>query len=334
MRETTVRSNAMRERWRAIARKVPGRVLDVGLRGLSRVAMLHPQANPDRYGVVVTRDVPYGPDPIHRMDIYRPRTATGDAAPVIYLHGGGFRILSKDTHWGMALALAHRGHTVFVPDYRLAPAHPFPAAPEDACRATLWVVEHAREHGADPARLVLAGESAGANLSLVVAIARSWRRPEPFARAVFDADIALAGVLPACGFLQVSTPEHRGTVGWMLERMRQISHDYLPHAVSDEARELADVVTFLERAPAPLHPLPPMFAIVGGGDPVRRDTERLTPAWTRHGAEGAHKVYGDSHHAFHAFLWRPMAREAWADQHEFLDRVLAATKPEPRRATR
>jgi len=311
------------ERWLEVRKRIGGRAMDIGLRGVSRLATLHPRANPARYGVDITRDVPYGPDGIHRMDIYRPRSAQGAAAPIMYLHGGGFRILSKETHWGMALAFAHRGHVVFVPNYRLAPAHPFPAGPEDACRAALWVHAHAAEHGADPAQLILAGESAGGNLSLVVTIARSWERPEPWAREIFAADLQIKAILPACGMLEVSDPTIRGTAdGFVLDRMKVIARDYVPPGLDAKSRELVDVMTYLEHAPAPLRPLPPLFAICGGGDPVLRDTERLAPAWQRLGGEASSKTYGQAIHAFHAFLWTPLARAAWADQYAFIDRIL------------
>jgi len=311
-----------------LRKQLSGRALDVGLRGVSRIAALHPRANPDRYGIEILRDIPYGPGGSdHTLDIYRPRTADPRApalAPILYLHGGGFRILSKETHWGMALALAHRGHVVSVQNYRLAPGHRFPAAAEDACRVTLWVLDHAAEHGADTRRLILAGESAGANLSLVVAIARSWERPEPWAHDIFQRRMDLAGILPACGFLQVSDPGHRGTRGWMRERMFQISGDYLgPAARTPRELELADVVSFLEVAPPPVVPLPPLFAICGGADPVLGDTERLSPAWRALGGQADHRVYPRGVHAFHAFLWTGAARAAWADQHAFNDKVLA-----------
>lgn len=326
MRETareTRRTGDFMERWLEVRKRLGGRAMDLGLRGVSRLATLHPRANPARYGVEITRDVAYGPEGIHRMDIYRPRTAQGSAAPILYLHGGGFRILSKETHWGMALAFAHRGHVVFVPNYSLAPDHPFPAGPQDACRAALWVAAHAAEHGADASQLVLAGESAGGNLSLVVTIANSWERPEPWAREVFAANLKIKAILPACGMLEVSDPRIRGTAdGFVLDRMKVIAREYVPAGLDAKSRELVDVMAFLEQAPPPVRPLPPLFAICGGGDPVLRDTERLAPAWQRLGAEAGSKTYGKAIHAFHAFLWTPLARVAWADQHAFLDRVL------------
>lgn len=317
----------VRTRWIQTRARLQGQALDVGLRGVSRIATLHPRARPERYGVEITRDVSYGPHGrANLLDIYKPRTATGDAAPILYLHGGGFRILSKDTHWAMALSFAAKGHVVFSANYRLAPQDPFPGGPEDACRAALWVVAHAHEYGADPTRFIIAGESAGGNLSLVVAIARSWLRPEPWAREVYDANIPLAGLLPACGMLQVTEPTFRGTApGFVLDRIRKINQDYVPAGLDATSRELIDVVAYLEHAPPPARPLPPLFAICGGGDPIRQDTERLSPAWQKLGGTAEHKLYGNGIHAFHAFVWTPLARAAWVDQHAFLDRLLGRT---------
>jgi len=314
-------------RWQGVRQSISGVVLDRGLGGLSRLASLHPRARPERYGVEVVKDLDYGGE---RLDVYRPRAATGDAIPMLYLHGGGFRILSKDTHWALALAFAARQrpdgrrYVVFVPNYRLAPRHPFPAAVEDAARAYLWVAENAHRYGADARSLVVAGESAGANLSVALAIARSWPRPEPYARAIYDAAPPMTALLPACGIYQVSDAGHRGTRdGWVLDRIKAISSGYLPKGASPDGKaDLADVVPFLERAAPPARPLPPLFAIAGGKDPVLADSERLTPAWTRHGAHATHTVYPDGFHTFHVFVWTPLARRAWQDQHAFLERTV------------
>ena len=96
---------------------------------MSAVGRLHPDARPERHGVQIVRDVPYLPSDRreHRLDVYRPARANGPLPVVVYIHGGGFRILSKDTHWIMALAFARRGFLVFNLSYRLAPRHRFPA---------------------------------------------------------------------------------------------------------------------------------------------------------------------------------------------------------------
>jgi len=318
--------------WQDVRSSLSGAMIDKGLSGLSKLALLHPRARPSRYGVEVIRERAFTNG--LTLDVYRPAGADGSAIPVLYLHGGGFRILSKDTHWAMALMFAGSSarpgeagprYVVFNANYRLAPKHPFPAGCEDASAALLWVLAHAHEYGADASKVVLAGESAGGNLVTGLAIAASWRRPEPYARAVFEAAPQIRALLPACGMLQVSDPPHRGTPdGFVLDRMKAIASAYLPNGPQhDGTTDLADVVSFLEHAPEPDRPLPPVFAVCGGKDPVRLDTERLVPAWQRLGGKVDARYYGDGIHTFHAFVWHPLAQAAWRDQHTFLRGVFA-----------
>jgi len=300
-----------------------GQVMEHGTRGLSRLARLHPAADPARYGVEVVRNVawraPGGRDDL--LDVYRP-TAPGPHPAVVYVHGGGFRILSKDTHWGMALSFAAKGYTVFVPNYRLAPRHRYPSAVCDASEALAWILAHAADYGADPDRLVLAGESAGGNLVTGLTIAACYERPEPWARAVFDLDPKIRAVLPACGLLQVSDTDRLGQRGFVNDRLRQVSSDYLTDRDPSVSMDLADVVCTLERGEAPARALPPFFIVAGGKDPVTPDSYRLNVALGRLGVDTTVVEYPGGIHAFHAFLWTRAARAAWRDQHAFLERVL------------
>jgi epsilon-lactone hydrolase len=93
------------------------------------------------------------------------RAGTVDRHLLVYVHGGGFVVGSPRTHRAVAAALAHEsGATVVVPGYRLAPEHPFPAAGDDV-RAVYEALD-----GRAPERLTIAGDSAGGNLALGLAL--------------------------------------------------------------------------------------------------------------------------------------------------------------------
>jgi acetyl esterase len=106
--------------------------------------------------------------------VYRPATdseTSDEPAPgVLYFHGGGWVLCDLDSHDGMCRRVANElGAVVVSVDYRLAPEHKFPAAIDDAYAALVWLADHADALGIDPARLVVAGDSAGGNLAAVVA---------------------------------------------------------------------------------------------------------------------------------------------------------------------
>lgn len=127
---------------------------------------LHPELR------VEDRAIPGPAGPIG-IRIYWPSTDPQDGAGtpvVLFFHGGGWVVGDLDTYDGTARQHAVGADAIVVSvDYRLAPEHPYPAAVEDAWAATLWVAEHAHEIGADTARLAVAGDSAGGNISAVIA---------------------------------------------------------------------------------------------------------------------------------------------------------------------
>lgn len=306
------------------APRVIGHALSQSFAGLANVGRRLPQAAPERHGLEVIRGVPYlpGGGPEHQLDVYRPRDAAGPLPGVLYLHGGGFRALSKDTHWLMGIAFARRGYVVFNADYRLAPQHRYPAAAEDACTAWTWLAQNAAAYGADPARLAVAGESAGANLASVVAVASAWERPEPWARAVYDSPVRPRAAVPACGILQVSDTDRLARRRHLRPPVRAVLTDversYLPDDRSGLDLSLADPLCVVESV-EPTRPPPPFLLPVGTWDPLLDDSRRMAAALTRRGAVGEVRYYPKEVHAFHAFVWRPQARRCWQDMFGFLD---------------
>ena len=126
--------------------------------------------------------------------IYTPRELkTGEKLPVLlWFHGGGFVIGYLETHDSVCRMLANQADCIVVAvDYRLAPESKFPAAVEDCQAALKWVALHAVEFGADPKRIAVGGDSAGANLATVIAILA--RDAGPSEARVPVADLSLHG---------------------------------------------------------------------------------------------------------------------------------------------
>lgn len=314
-----------------LRRRAGAVVVDNFFNAAARLGRLHPLARPERHRVELIRDVPYlaSGRREHLLDVYRPLDRAERLPVVLYVHGGGFRILSKDTHWIMGLAFARRGYLVFNISYRLAPRHPFPAAIADTCAAALWVARNAERYGGDPGRIVFAGESAGANLVTALAVATVWRRREPFAREVFDAGVMARAVVPACGLLQVSDPERfrrwrPDLPARVYDRIVEVSEAYLGRftPLCPEDLDLADPLCALERGEPPERPLPAFFAGVGTWDPLLPDTRRLKAAIDRLGGHCEARYFPRELHAFHALPFRRAAREYWRGLYAWLDERL------------
>lgn len=207
--------------------------------------------------------------------------------------------------------------------------HPYPAALADACAAYAWVAENAARWGGDLTRFVVAGESAGANLVTSLALAASYERPEPFAKEVFATGLVPRVALPACGMLQVTDPERfarrKRLPRFVADRLEEVTHAYLKDADprAPGGFDLADPLVVLERGERPARPLPPFFVPVGTKDPLLDDTRRLRKALDRLGVVCEDRYYPGELHAFHALVFRPQARQCWAETFAFLDRHLA-----------
>lgn len=310
-----------------VRKRVGAAVVDGFFNGAARIAKLHPRANPASHGVEHIVDVRYlegtkGKE--HLLDVWRPLSGGPPWPIVFYIHGGGFRILSKDTHWVMGLGFARRGYLVFNVSYRLAPEHRYPAALEDVCAAFAWMAANAEKYGGDTSRVVLAGESAGANLATSLAVALAYERPEPYAKKAFATGIVPKAAVPACGVFQVSDLQRLKRrkpkmSAFIADRLHEVETSYLGQEPRDDL-DFADPLVFFERGEKPARPLPPFFLPVGTRDPLLPDTRRLGEALGKLGVEAVTQYYPGELHAFHAFVMRKNAQKCWRDTFDFLDR--------------
>jgi len=312
-----------------LRRRAVGRTIELVLRTVSGSMKLHPASNPERHGVEVIKDLSYGPGGVaHALDVYRPHFGERPLPVVLYLHGGGFRILSKDTHWMMGLGFSRAGYLVVNANYRLAPHNPYPAAAEDAARALEWVWDNIEEYGGDPSRVIVAGESAGGNLATALTIACTFDRPEPFAQRLFERERVPVAAVPLCAMLEVSNADrylrNQELPVWMRDRVYMVCNGYLGDYVKRDLddRGLADPLRVLESGAEPLRPLPPFYASCGDDDPILDDTRRLDKALTARKVKNKVGYYWNQGHAFQALVYKPSAKHAMRDCLGFLDKVL------------
>jgi acetyl esterase/lipase len=111
-----------------------------------------------------------GAPPVN-VRLYRPRILNGVAPALLWIHGGGMVLGDHLQDEASNIAFARTlGITVASVNYRLAPAHPAPAAVEDAYAALSWLVEHATERGIDASRIAIGGASAGGGVAAGLAL--------------------------------------------------------------------------------------------------------------------------------------------------------------------
>jgi acetyl esterase len=285
--------------------------------------------------VRVLRNVPYlgSGRRSHLLDVYIPEGKRGPLPVVVYVHGGAFVWCSKETHFSMGQIYARAGFVVFNINYRLAPRHMFPSAMEDVCAALHWVHDNAARFGGDPTRLILAGESAGANLALGLTIACCSPRHEPWARALFDAGVTPRAVVAACGILHVTQASRIGMRKELHPVVRKVLR-LLPDSYVDLRKPRAqgeldwvDPVRVFESSYRFARPLPGIFLPVGTRDPLLDDTRRMAEALAARGVPHEARYYAGEVHAFHFMTWRAAAQRCWQETFRFIDKQLLAPLP-------
>ena len=210
-------------------------------------------------GVTASERTIDGPGGGLRLRIYTPAEVARPAPAILYLHGGGFVIGDLDTHDAPCAYLAHQSGCVVVSlAYRLAPEHPFPAALDDALAGFRWLADHADALGLDKARLAIGGDSAGGNLSAVVA--------QVATREAWTVRPAFQLLLYPATDMRREHESHRAFADGYLLSGATITW-FLGHYLRSDAD-----ITDPRASPllaADLRGLPPAYVAIAGFDPLR-----------------------------------------------------------------
>jgi len=248
-------------------------------------------SNPEPPELASVRDIaipgPGGPLPAR---LYTPKTLRrfdGMAPALVFFHGGGWVIGNLDSHDVVCRTLARDGELLVIAvDYRLSPEAKFPAAVDDAIAATRWIFDNAMSLGIDATRLSVGGDSAGGNLSAVVAIhARDHGGPK------------LAGqvlIYPGTDF-RMTHPSHSEPETSILlthSVIRWFRDHYLngPEDVHDWRASPALVEN--------LQGLPAAYVLTAGGDPLRDEGEEFARRLKGAGVPVTYRSFPGQFHGF------------------------------------
>ncbi|PZQ59859.1 MAG: lipase [Sphingomonas taxi] len=238
---------------------------------------------------VTTQDLPYGSDPMQFARIYKPGAAAGMGAAlpvIVYYHGGGWVIADVNTYDATPRLLSKQLNAIVVSvEYRHAPEAKFPAQHEDAAAAYRWVLQNAASWGGDPARIALAGESAGGNLAVATAIyARDNGLTKPLhilsVYPIANSDMTLPSRRDSFNAKPLNTP----MLGWF-------GHYYAtsPADMQDPRLNLVG---------ANLRGLPPTTIVNAQIDPLRSDGETLAQAMRGAGVRVEQRTFAGVTHEF------------------------------------
>lgn len=227
-----------------------------------------------------------GPGGALRLRVYHPRGLKDDAPAVVMFHGGGWVIGSLDSHDGPCREIADDAACVVVSvDYRLAPEHAYPAAADDATAAFRWVVANAAALGIDPARIAVAGDSAGGNLATVVCLDTRDDAVRPCFQLLIYPATDLTRSFPSHRTLGKGYFLESETMDWFIDRYTpDPSVHREPRASPFHAKSLAG--------------LPPAFVQTAGFDPLRDEGQAYADKLAEAGVSVQHRCYGGLIHGY------------------------------------
>lgn len=239
-------------------------------------------------------------------------TLTGGAPQVLHLHGGGFVLGSAYGYRALAGALAATiGAGVLVPDYRLAPEHPYPAALDDARNAYLWMLDQ----GVPAGEIIVSGDSSGGGLAMSLLLSlRDDGYPLPAGGVLLCPGVDLGSILDA------SAP---AAANPQFDVLTRVTAWYVGDQPIDDP--------LLSPLVADPTGLPPLLIQAATGDPIAPDSRELADRAEQNGVRVELELYPVDTHVFQLFWsFLPEAQEAMAKIGQFTGRLLAAGQEQAR----
>jgi acetyl esterase len=243
--------------------------------------------------------------------------AAGPLPAVLQFHGGGFVLGNLDSHESIArFYCARAGAVVVSVDYRLAPEHRFPTQVEDSYAALSWVVANAGELGVDPARIAVAGDSAGGNLATVMCL---------LAKARGGPRIACQALLyPVTDFRKVGAYASHAEFGDGSYFLSTKDMEWFRSHYFADPTQYADT-TASPIAAADLSGLPPALVTTAGCDPLRDEGRAYADRLAAAGVPVEYRCFDATIHACASFAGAiPAGREMLAYVADWLRSTMAA----------
>lgn len=272
-------------------------------RARQSVAMMHKFMPPvDTRGVSTEERMIPGPEGEVPVRIYFSTSKQRPAPALLFYHWGGFMLGDLDTEHARCVMIAREAACVVVSvDYRLAPEHPFPAAPEDSYAGLVWAAQNAARLGVDATRIAVGGTSAGGGLAAAVSLmARDRRGPKVAFQfmgfPVLDDRMETASVR---AFTNTPNWTHEATLNMWRTYLGGRADSVSPYAAPMRADDLSG--------------LPPAYIWTGEFDPLRDEGVAYA---LRLMAAGVPVEVHNYPGTFHGFDQVPGARVAERCRHE------------------
>ncbi len=280
--------------------------------GASRSDAKRDAAIPLPKGITECRNISYGEHGKHSLlDVCYPDGTTQPLPTIVSIHGGGYVYGSKEIYRRYAMDMARRGFAFVNFNYRLAPRWKFPTPLADTNAVLEWIVKNQTRYHLDPQRIILVGDSAGAQLaSQYAAILTNPSYAAHFGLALPEVKIVALGL--NCGVYDVAqqaAPPRKG-----------LALDYLGKKISADDPRLKVLEAITER-------YPPAYITTACHDFLRDCAEPMYALLTKKGIPCQWKCYGTEEnekigHVFHVNILLPEAVECNDDAAAFFRKYI------------